>query len=136
MACAPSAAELTEEDRSAITALSEGYLQALVDGDVAALRFLFEEDGTRLANGGQAMHGRAAFQSIPADAFLDFQTANVTIGGNGDLAYSWLDYELTVGASEGVEPTINYGRFLNVIRRQPDGAWLFVSVMYNSRPAP
>ena len=136
VACAPSAPDLTDEDRSAITALSEGYLQALVDGDVDALASLFEEDGIRLLNEGAVMQGRAAFQSIPAEAFLGFQAGDVTIDGEGDLAYSWLNYDVTVGTSEGAEPSISYGRFLNVIRRQQDGTWLFVAVMYNTRPAP
>ena len=135
-ACAPSAAELTDEDRSAITALSEGYLQALVDGDVDALASLFEEDGIRLLNEGAVMQGRAAFPSISAGAFLGFQSGNVTIGGEGNLAYSWLDYDLTVPTSEGAEPSSIYGRFLNVIRRQQDGTWLFVAVMFNTRTTP
>ena len=135
-ACAPSTAEWTDGDRSAITALSDRYLQALVDDDVDALASLFVEDGVRLVNGGAVTHGRAAIQAINLTAdFVSFSTSNVTIGGEGDLAYSWLDYDLTVVLSEGAEPSNYYGRFLNVIRRQPDGTWLFVAVMYNVRPS-
>ena len=143
VACAPSTAEWTEGDRSAIIALSDRYLQALVDGDVDALASLFVEDGIRLVNGGAVTHGRAAIQALgrlaptgnPAGDFVSFRTNNVTIGGEGDLAYSWLDYDLTVVLSEGAEPSNYYGRFLNVIRRQPDGTWLFVAVMFNIRPS-
>ncbi len=143
-ACAPSTAEWTDGDRSAITALSDRYLQALVDDDVDALASLFVEDGIRLVNGGAVTYGRAAIQAIgsltpvgnPAGDFVSLRANNVTIGGEGDLAYSWLDYDLTVVASEGAEPSTNYGRFLNVIRRQPDGTWLFVVVMFNTRPSP
>jgi len=135
---------LSDGDRSAIAALSDRYLQALVDDDVDALASLFVEDGIRLVNEGRVTHSRAAIQAIgrlsptgnPGGDFISFRTNNATIGGEGDLAYSWLDYDLTVVASEGAEPSITYGRFLNVIRRQPDGNWLFVSVMFNRRPAP
>ena len=141
-ACVPAAADLTDEDRSAITALSERYLQALVDDDADALASLFVEDGIRLVNGGAVTHGRAAIQGLgrlaptgnPAGDFLSFQTNNVTIGGAGDLAHSWLDYDLAVVTSEGAAPSTTYGRFLNVVRRQPDGTWLFVAVMFNTRP--
>lgn len=143
VACAPSAAELTDEDRSAITALSERYLQALVDDDADALGSLFVDDGIRLVNGGAVTQGRAAIQGIgsltptgsPAGDFLSFQTNNVTIGGEGSQAHSWLDYDLVVVTSEGAAPSTTYGRFLNVVRRQPDGTWLFVAVMFNTRPA-
>ncbi|MCH7476243.1 MAG: hypothetical protein IIA27_16455 [Gemmatimonadetes bacterium] len=37
VACAPPAAEWTDEDRAAITAMGDRYLQALVDDDVTAL---------------------------------------------------------------------------------------------------
>ncbi len=144
VAYAPSTAELTDGDRSAITALSDRYLQALVDDDVDALASLFVEDGIRLVNEGAVTHGRAAIHAIgnltptgnPVGDFLSFRTNNATIGGEGNLAYSWLDYDLTIVASEGAEPSIFYGRFLNVIRRQPDGTWLFVAVMFNTRPSP
>ena len=143
VACAPSATEVTEEDRSAITALSEGYLQALVDDDVDALASLFVEDGIRLVNGGEAMRGRSVILGMesltptgnPAGDFLSFRTSNITVGGEGDLAHSWLDYDLVSVASDGAEPSTTYGRFLNVARRQSDGAWLFVAVMFNVRPA-
>jgi len=143
MACAPSAADLTEEDRSAITALSEAYLQALVDDDVDALASLFVEDGIRLVNGGEATRGRSMILGMesltptgnPGGDFLSFRTSNITVDGEGDLAHSWLDYDLVSVASEGAEPSTTYGRFLNVTTRQSDGAWLFVAVMFNTRPA-
>ena len=137
VAAAPFTTQLTDGDRSAITALSDQYLQALVDDDVDALASLFVEDGIRLVNAGAVTHGRAAIQAINLTAdFVSFSTSNVTIGGEGDLAYSWVDYDLTSVASEGAEPSTFYGRFLNVIRRQPDGNWLFVAVMFNPRPSP
>ena len=99
VACAPPAAELTEEDRSAVATMGDRYLQALVDDDVDALASLFVEDGIRLVNGGAVTQGRAAIQGIailtptgsPAGDFLSFQTNNVTVGGEGGLAHSWLD---------------------------------------------
>ena len=138
VACIPPAAELTDEDRAAITALGDRYLQALVDDDVTALASLFVEDGIRLVNNGAVTRGRAAIQAIGSFAsdFISFRTDNITIGGQGDLAYSWMDYDLTLVALEGAEPSTNYGRFLTVMRKQPDGSWLFVAVLWNSRPPP
>ena len=139
VACAPPAAEWTDEDRAAITAMGDRYLQALVDDDGTAFASLFVEDGIRLVNNGAVTRGRAAIQAalegITSD-FISFRTDNITIGGQGDLAYSWMDYDLTLVASDGAEPSTFYGRFLTVMRKQPDGSWLFVAVMFNPRPSP
>ncbi len=139
VACAPPAAEWTDEARAAITAMGDRYLQALVDDDGTAFASLFVEDGIRLVNNGAVTRGRAAIQAalegITSD-FISFRTDNITIGGQGDLAYSWMDYDLTLVASDGAEPSIFYGRFLTVMRKQPDGSWLFVAVMFNPRPSP
>ncbi len=139
VACAPPAAEWTDEDRAAITAMGDRYLQALVDDDGTAFASLFVEDGIRLVNNGAVTRGRATIQAalegITSD-FISFRTDNITIGGQGDLAYSWMDYDFTFVASDGAEPSIFYGRFLTVMRKQPDGSWLFVAVMFNPRPSP
>ncbi len=144
VACAPPAAKLTEEDRSAIATMGDRYLQALVDDDAAALASLFVEDGIRLVNEGAVTQGRAAIQAIerlaptgnPDGDFISSSTDNITIGGQGDLAYSWMDYDLATVASDGAEAVTTYGRFLTVMRKQPDSSWLFVAVMFNRRPSP
>ena len=144
LACAPPAAELTDEDRSAIATMGDRYLQALVDDDATALASLFVEDGIRLVNEGAVTHGRAAIQNIgrlaptgnPDGDFISSRTDNITIGGQGDLAYSWMDYDLVTVPSAGAEAATHLGRFLTVMRKQPDGSWLFVAVMFNRRPYP
>ncbi len=144
VACAPPAAEWTDEDRAAITAMGDRYLQALVDDDATALASLFVEDGIRLVNEGAVTHGRAAIQNIgrlaptgnPDGDFISSRTDNITIGGQGDLAYSWMDYDLVTVPSAGAEAATHLGRFLTVMRKQPDGSWLFVAVMFNRRPYP
>ena len=97
---------------------------------MTALASLFVEDGIRLVNSGAVTHGRAAIQAIGnfASDFISFRIQNITIGGEGNLAYSWMDYDLTSVASEGAEPATFYGRFLTVMRKQPDDSWLFVAV--------
>ena len=138
VACTQTAAELIGEDRAAITSMGDRYLQALVDDDVTALASLFVENGVRLVRNGAVTSGRAEIQAIGSFAadFISFRTENVSIGGQGDLAYSWMDYDLTSVASEGAEAATFYGRFLMVLSKQPDGSWLVVAVMWNSRPSP
>ena len=136
-ACAPSSVELTNEDRVVITAMADQYLQALVDADLTALGSLFTEDGVRLTNNGGITHGPADIEAINLAAdFISFRTDNIVMDGRGDLAYSWLDYDLTSVALEGAEPSTFCGRFLMVVEKQQDGSWLYVAVMFNPRSSP
>lgn len=137
IACTASAAGWTKEDRAAITAMGDLYLEALVDNDMTKLASLFVEDGIRLVNNGPITQSHAAIQSLNLTTdFISFRTDNITIGGQGDVAYSWMDYDLTSVISEGAEPSTFYGRFLTVLRKQADGSWLFVAFMFNERPSP
>ncbi len=135
VACTPPPAALTDQDRAAITTLGDQYLQALVDDNPTTLAALFVEDGIRLVNNGPVTQGRASIEAdrSPID-FLTFRTDNITIGGEGALAYSWMDYDMTYVVSEGAEPSNFYGRFLTVTKKQLDGTWLYVAVMFNPRP--
>ncbi len=139
VACAAPVAELTEEDRAAINATADRYLQALVDGDWVAYASVFAEDGVQLPNGGSVNRGRAAIQAFGESQtrdFISFRTANVTIAGRGDLAYRWFEDDLTWVPAEGGEPSTSYGKMLSVMKQQPDRSWLIVAHMWNSRPPP
>ena len=136
-ACAAPSVELTNEDRAVITAMADQYLQALVDADLTALGSMFTDDGVRLTNDGGITHGPGDIEAINLGAdFISFRIDNVTIEGGADLAYSWLDYDLTSIASEGAEPSTFFGRFLMVLEKQQDGSWLYDAVMFNPRSSP
>jgi len=139
VACGTSVAELTEEDRAVITAIGDSYLQALVDGDWAAYTSLFAEDAVEFPPSSSVVQGRSAMrafgESLRRD-FTSFQSANVTIAGQGDLAYRWMDYDVTSVPAEGGEQTTYYGKLLSVMRKQADGSWMIVADMWNTRPPP
>ena len=54
------------------------------------------------------------------------------MASSGDLAYAWNSYSLTSVLSGAVEAITATGRALVILRKQPDGSWLFHRVIWNS----
>lgn len=61
------------------------------------------------------------------------QDGEVALGG--DMGWTWGLYTLRYQTSAG-ENRVNYGKYLNIWKRQPDGAWRVVVDMGNQSPPP
>jgi len=136
-ACQPPVQEvsrLSEDDVAAIRTVFEVHRQNALASDWAADAALHAEDAVRLPPNGAPIRGRAAIQAALAqvDTVLDFTVNTVEIDGRGDLAYAWTSYSMSSvleGAAEAITAT---GRALVILRKQPDGSWLFHRVIWNS----
>jgi ketosteroid isomerase-like protein len=67
------------------------------------------------------------------DAYtVKFELASDTIEGRGDLAYNRGHFRLT-GVPKVKGPNISdEGKFVEILKRQPDGSWKYVVDMYSS----
>ena len=55
------------------------------------------------------------------------------IEGHGDLAYARGRYTLDLTPkAKGAAPVHDEGKFLEILRRQPDGTWRYAVDMYSS----
>jgi ketosteroid isomerase-like protein len=54
----------------------------------------------------------------------------------GDLAYHDYSYSGRFTPKAGGEPGIGHGKGLQVLRREPDGAWKIVRNVWNAAPPP
>lgn len=140
-ACQPPAQEvrpLSEEDVAAIRSFFEVHTQNVLASDWAADAALYTEDAVRLPPNGAAIRGRAAIQAALAqvDTVLDFTESAVELDGRGDLAYAWVAYSLTAVLQGSVEPIRDTGKALVILRKQPDGFWMFHRVIWNSDGPP
>lgn len=109
----------------------EGYNEAFNRGDPAACAAFFTEDVILMSPNAPMTRGRAAFEEIyrariQADSGGAHTNHLVEYGQDGDLAYQVGTY-----AVEGAEPA-EQGKFLNVLKRQPDGQWKVAASMFNS----
>ncbi|UCC84448.1 MAG: DUF4440 domain-containing protein [Gemmatimonadota bacterium] len=136
-ACQPpgqGTAGLSEEDVAAIRAVMQAGAAAEEAGDWAALVALGTEDFVWMPPNDRIIEGRAAIVAYAEDSGLQIQKSTVAateIDGRGDLAYFRGTYELTMSFG-GAEPFTDVGKWVAILRKQPDGSWLYSAWIWNS----
>ncbi|HXV20966.1 MAG TPA: nuclear transport factor 2 family protein [Desulfuromonadales bacterium] len=104
------------------------FAQAFSAGDLQALVALYEPDATLVPQQGQTVTGTAAIREA-LQGFLslcgEFRIEVKSVIPAGDLALVRSDWSL-VGTAPGGCLIDLAGRGVEVVRRQPDGTWLYV----------
>jgi uncharacterized protein (TIGR02246 family) len=137
-ACQRGPAPLTDVDRNAIRAVVANFDKAVLAGDWPAVVSVYAEDGMLLPPNGPTVQGRAAIQNFFGGfpKITAFKQSVVEIEGQGDLAYPRGTYEMTMMPPGAKAPLTDTGKVIAVWRKQPDGSWLVLRVMWNSDLAP
>ncbi len=132
-ACAGGAASLSDADIAAIEDGSAAFVAATNACDWGGLAALYTEDAWMLPPNGPAIQGPAAIETFFAayPPFSGFTLNPIEIDGRGDLAFVRGTYSLTLEI-EGMEPTPDTGKYIEIHRRQPDGSWLLATDIFNS----
>ena len=105
------------------------WVDAFSRGDVDALLALYEDDAVLLAQPGAPLaHGTDAIRGA-LEAFLSlgatFEVQHTDVVAGGDLAILYSVWTLRGGADPEGDPIDMSGQTTDVVRRQPDGTWLF-----------
>lgn len=137
-ACQRGPAPLTDADRNAIRAVVANFDTALLAGEWPAVVSVYAEDGMLLPPNAPAVQGRAAIENFlrGLPKITAFKQSVVEIEGQGDLVYPRGTYEMTMMPPGATAPLKDTGKVLAVWRKQPDGSWLVLRVMWNSDLAP
>lgn len=108
-----------------VQSVLEEYLDARVAGDADRWLSLWDEEGVQLFPGSRA-NDMAALHNVTPERFAavpvnsaTIDTSDITIAGGYAIAYGHFVIERVVGGN----PMPFDGKFLTVLRRQPDGAW-------------
>jgi ketosteroid isomerase-like protein len=128
-------AALTAADIVAIEALGPALDKAMLDGDLTAATALFTEDALVLPPNMPEIKTRAAFLDWIVSQKIKVTEHRVIfhdIAGCGDMAYARGTYAETVNAEGVSEPIKDVGKILAILRKQPDGIWLFSKWMWNT----
>jgi len=135
-ACKPGAARLSEEDILALNELRDGYVQAVLAGDVDGQVAAFAEDAVWLGDDTPGIQGRAAiraaFEPVPGTTVQGFTNTSFEIDGYGDLAFdrgTWSETYITEGMEEPITVT---GKYVAIARKQDDGKWLWTVDIWNT----
>lgn len=103
------------------------WAEYFVAGDLDGLLSLYEPEATFAAQTGASVTGRPAIREVLARFLAARRKFEIEIGRallSGDLALlvsSW-----TLEGEQRDSPYGTKGRTADVVRRQPDGSWLFV----------
>jgi uncharacterized protein (TIGR02246 family) len=147
-ACSPAPAErtpaggaasepLAAADIAAIRATDSSFARAFGAGDAAGMAGTYLPDAHLLPPNAGPIEGREAIQKF-WKAVLDtyqvtFSASADEIEGRGDLAYARGQFTLELTPKAGGGPVAHdEGKFLEVLRRQADGAWRYAVDMYSS----
>ncbi len=133
-------AGLSPVDEARIRAVDSAFAAAANAGDAEAVAAVYASDGALLAPNLPPQRGRAAIRAFWG-GFLDaynvrFEVASDTIEGRGDLAYNRGHYRFTAVPKAKSGPGVaDEGKFIEILRKQPDGSWKYVVDMYSSNLA-
>jgi uncharacterized protein (TIGR02246 family) len=128
-------APLSDEDVEAIKALGPAFNKIALAGDWDAFFQMLTEDFVMMPPNIPTMKGRAAYEAWFRSMDVKMTEVNYEIheiDGYGDLAYATATYKETFSIA-GVEgPIYDEGKILTILRKQPDGSWLFSRWMWAS----
>jgi ketosteroid isomerase-like protein len=128
------AAGLPEEDVAVIRAVFEENKMAGLAGDWESFFSHFTEDAAIMWPHEPAIEGLEAIKGLSWVRAIEFEDSIVEIDGRDDLAFVRGTYSLLLDYEGAVK---DEGKFLDILRKQPDGSWLFaVWTMSSDLPLP
>jgi uncharacterized protein (TIGR02246 family) len=136
-----SRAELSDADRAGIRAADSAFVTAANAGDVDRLAAVYTSSAMLLPPNAPPQRGQGAIRKFWDGLFqaytVKFEIGSDTIEGRGDLAYNVGHYRLTAVPKEKSQPGMaDEGKFVEILKKQPDGSWKYEVDMYSSNLAP
>jgi uncharacterized protein (TIGR02246 family) len=127
--CAPPPSQSITDDRRAVEATVNRYVEATNSGDAEALAQLYEDDAVLLPPDHQPVEGRAAigeFWRQGTDEGLEVTTLRLDV--DGGIGYLVAQYTLP----ETDEEPADSGKTVMCLKRQRDGSWKVTADIWNS----
>ena len=137
----PSApAALSAADLTGIRAADSAFMAAANAGDVDAVVAVYASDAVLLPPNLPPQRGRNAIRNFWGGLLkaytLKFEVGSDTVEGRGDLAYNVGHYRFTAVPKDKANPGMaDEGKFVEILKKQPDGSWKYAVDMYNSNLA-
>jgi len=140
--------ERQKTDLAAIEKLHQTDMAAAKIHDIKTLITLLTDDGILFLPGQEPIRGKAAIWKYLQEQLPESQKYEITeylhvfeeIQVLGDWAYEWGTFTGTYRLKIGGQDLLERARLFRVLRRQPDGSWLFhrafVQDLPDDRPSP
>jgi uncharacterized protein (TIGR02246 family) len=135
------AAELTQADLDAIRGVDSAFAAAANAGNADSIALLYANNAALLPPNLPPQKGRTAIRTFWGGFFkvytVRFEIGSDVMEGRGDLAYNMGHYRFTAVPKAKADPGVaDEGKFVEILRKQPDGSWKYVVDMYSSNLAP
>ena len=124
--------------RSELGQMNRDFAAALNAKDAAAAAALYTEDAVLIPPGEPIVQGRAAIEeywrgALELGGVRDVSVETMDALSSGSLGYETGSFVLTVDGPDG-EPIIDRGRYIELLRREPDGTWRSTHGIWNAAP--
>jgi ketosteroid isomerase-like protein len=137
--CARSTASPTS-GADTLRQLEADFMKAAADKGSQGYMSYYAEDAAELPNGEDAIQGKENIAKTMG--FLDDKNNHLTwtpvhadMAASGDLGYTYGTYEFRSIGKDG-KPTVEYGKYVSIWKKQKDGSWKVVMDMGNASPLP
>ncbi|MCL4833011.1 MAG: SgcJ/EcaC family oxidoreductase [Caldilineaceae bacterium] len=133
---APPVADV-ETVTDAVLAIWDEYEASLLAGDADRWIAQWMEDGVQMPPNMPPRVGRETIYAAVSGAlsnveYTDFVITNEDVEVNGDLAFARGTYAASFVAKSGGDPVNIEGKYLTILRQQPDGGWKIYRDIFNS----
>jgi uncharacterized protein (TIGR02246 family) len=134
-------ASLSASDSAGIAAADSAFRAAVDSGNAAGVAAVYASDASLLPPNLPLQRGRTAIQKFWGSHFeaytVKFEVTSDMIEGRGDLAYNMGHYRFTaVPKSKSAPGIADEGKFVEILKKQPDGTWKYAVDIFNSSLAP
>jgi uncharacterized protein (TIGR02246 family) len=134
---------LSAADIKKIDDVTQTAVNAALARDFATWASLFLDDAVIYPPNEPAVKGRVAIRAWleKFPPITEFKLNHEKVEGREDLAYVLGTYTMTITPPGAPGPVKDSGKFVTIVRRQPDGRWLGAVDMFSSdlpppQPAP
>jgi ketosteroid isomerase-like protein len=109
-------------------------------GDVDGLIALWDDNGVQMPPNAPAIHGKPAIREAFSEILLSVDFEEFTINNEevqvfGDFGFARGSYSFVNAMVEG-DPVPFEGKYLTILKRQPDGSWKVYRDCFNSSTPP
>lgn len=118
--------------------MNRDFAAALNAKDAKAAAALYTEDAVLIPPGEPLVRGREAIEeywrgAIESGGVRDVSVETMDALSSGSLGYETGSFVLTANGPDG-EAVIDRGRYMELLRREPDGRWLSTHGIWNASP--
>jgi uncharacterized protein (TIGR02246 family) len=123
-----------------VDAIWQAYAESVTEGDAARFAALWTDDAIKLPPGAMPVEGaeaiEARFEASAGGSDSVMEINNKEIGHGPEFAFSSGFYSVEVTPTDGSEPFLVDGKYLDILRQQEDGTWKLYRDCYNSNVPP